>query len=118
MGMASSPVLPLPGSRHVVPPLIFCYLAYITEILLARSKRVTTKIHGIKIEKIRIPSNHHLILIPLNPAQNRCELSWQCSIFEWSIARLPAHHACPIKFPFLEHSASLAHARWAHPFAS
>ena len=86
-----------------------------TRCLLARLKCLTGKIHEIKIEKIPTPCNCHPISILPNATRNGCELSWQCSIFERSIASSPRasdriSFSGSLSFPPLR--------SWARAFAS
>ena len=82
------PRYPPGGSTHPYFARML-YLAYIIVILLPHSKCATAKIGEIKSKNILSPDRRRTKFIPLNAARNGRKLSWQCSIFEPSIASSP-----------------------------
>jgi len=79
---------PLPGTHWVL--IFHSYtLLSLPNILLVHPKSAIGKFTKLKLKKVPSSAGCWLLLIPLNAARNGCELGWQCSIFERSIASGP-----------------------------
>jgi len=105
---------PLPGThRGVPPPICRPYVIFSLHNYLSIGLFGTRPYRNLRNKNLKVPPHvrRQPQSIPLNAAQNGCELGWQCSIYERSIASSPR---APDRVSFL---GTRGLPTLAHPFA-